>query len=74
MSSKCKANYLTTKNMKQDKKLVNVRMSETLAEDLKEISEDLEIGQSQFIRDAVREKIAALKAEREPATNTGVAA
>lgn len=47
--------------MKQEKKLVNVRMSETLAEALREESERLEIGQSQFIRDAVREKITVLK-------------
>lgn len=47
--------------MKAEKKLVNVRMSETLAEDLKEVSERLEMGQSQFIRDAVREKIATVK-------------
>lgn len=47
--------------MKDEKKLVNVRMSETLAEDLKEVSEKLEMGQSQFIRDAVREKIAVEK-------------
>lgn len=52
--------------MKAEKKLVNVRMSETLAEDLRETSERLEIGQSQFIRDAVREKIAVVKRELEP--------
>lgn len=52
--------------MKDEKKLVNVRMSETLAEDLKEEAEKLEIGQSQFIRDAVREKIATVRQKRQP--------
>lgn len=47
--------------MKQAKKLVNIRMSETLAEALREESERLEIGQSQFVRDAIRDKIARLK-------------
>jgi predicted DNA-binding protein len=53
--------------MKEDKKLVNVRMSESLAEDLKEISEELEIGQSQFVRDAIRDKIAAVRQQRQSA-------
>lgn len=50
-----------------EKKLINVRMSETLADELKDVCEQREIGQSQFIRDAIREKIAAIKAA-EPQT------
>jgi len=48
-----------------EKKLVNVRMSESLADDLREVSANLEIGQSQFIRDAVREKIAAIRSAQQ---------
>ena len=59
--------------MKPEKKLVNVRMSETLAEDLRETSERLEMGQSQFIREAVREKIAVVKRELEPAATETLA-
>lgn len=47
--------------MKQDKKLVNFRISETLAEELKEVSEAYELPQSQVVRDAVREKVAEMK-------------
>lgn len=66
---------LDTRNiMKDEKKLVNVRMSETLAEDLKEISEQLEIGQSQFIRDAVRERIALLRQQQQEAEAVTVGA
>lgn len=57
-------------DMKAEKKLVNVRMSEALAEDLRQTSEQLEMGQSQFIREAVRDRIATERqktAEREQA-------
>jgi hypothetical protein len=47
--------------MKQPKKLVNFRINEDLAEDLKEVSDQLEIPQSQIVRDGVKEKVGALK-------------
>ena len=51
--------------MKQEKKLVNFRISESLAADLKEASDRLEIPQSQIAREALKEKIATLS-EPEP--------
>jgi len=47
--------------MKQQKKLVNFRINEDLAEDLKEVSDRLEIPQSQIVRDGLKEKVGALK-------------
>jgi Arc/MetJ-type ribon-helix-helix transcriptional regulator len=47
--------------MKPDKKLINFRIPEPLADDLKEVSDGLDMSQSQIVRDAVREKVAELK-------------
>lgn len=55
---------LHIKEMKEEKKMVNFRVSEALAEDLREASEILEIPQSQIVREAVKEKVAAIKAAR----------
>lgn len=49
--------------MKQDKKLVNFRISESLADELREVAEHKDIPQSQIVRDAVKEKVRELKAE-----------
>lgn len=47
--------------MKADKKLINFRIPENLADDLKEVSDGLDVPQSQIVRDAVKEKVAELK-------------
>jgi predicted DNA-binding protein len=47
--------------MKTAKKLTNVRLSDDLIQDLKEVSEQTELSQSQIIREAIKEKVAALK-------------
>ena len=61
MSRNCKANVLTVLNMKQEKKMVNFRISEELAEDLKNVAEQLEIPQSQIARAALKQKVSELR-------------
>jgi predicted DNA-binding protein len=52
--------------IKPEKKFFNFRISESLADDLREVSDELEIPQSQIVREAVKEKVAALKDARVP--------
>lgn len=47
--------------MKTDKKMINFRIPENLADDLKEVSDALDVPQSQLVRDAVRDKVAEVK-------------
>lgn len=56
MSRRCKT-FLTDKHMKPEKKLVNVRMSERLAAELTATAAETDKSQSQFIREAVKEKV-----------------
>lgn len=53
--------------MKQEKKLVNFRISEALAEELKEAAEIKEVPQSHIVRDAIKKEVKAVKAEAQEA-------
>lgn len=46
--------------MKKPKKIVNFRVTEVLAADLKEVSERLDISQAEIARAALSEKVAEL--------------
>ena len=49
----------------ESKKLINLRMKTGLIEEMKRVCKELDISYAQFIRTAIKEKIAELKQNRE---------